>query len=116
MGGGGRTLLVVRNESLGDRLADSCKRFSTGQHKARGTVDLGGLTTTLDTDANIHVGEALLAEEEDGLEKLEAQHLGLDKVEGDTVDTDHALAGLAVGDGSGGFLSRLMACSRAMGS
>jgi hypothetical protein len=34
------------------------------------TEDLGDLTSTGDTDTDVNVGEALLAEEEDGLEDL----------------------------------------------
>ena len=68
------------------------------------TVDLGGLTTTTDTDADINVGETLLAEEEDGLEDLQAEDLRLDQLQRDTVNTDHALSGLAVSDGGGRFL------------
>lgn len=70
------------------------------------TVDLGGLTTTTDTDADINVSEALLAKDQDGLENLQAKDLGLDQLKGDTVNTDHSLSGLAVGDGSGRFLQR----------
>lgn len=68
------------------------------------TVDLGSLTTTTDTDADINVGETLLAEDKDGLEDLQAEDLGLDELKGDTVDTDHTLSGLAVSDGSSRFL------------
>ena len=68
------------------------------------TVDLRGLTTTLNTDADIDVGETLLAEDEDGLEDLEAEGLWLDQLEGNTVNTDHTLSGFAVSNCSSSFL------------
>lgn len=50
-------LLVVGNQALGDGLTDG--------------VDLRGVTTSGDAHADIDVGEVLLAEEQDGLVKLE---------------------------------------------
>lgn len=65
------------------------------------------MTTSLDTNADIQISEALLSEDKDWLEDLQTENLRLDKVEGDTVYTDHALAGLAVGNGGGGLLATI---------
>jgi hypothetical protein len=50
-------LLVVGDEGLGDGLADG--------------VDLGGVTTTGDTDADVDVGELVEADNQEGLVNLE---------------------------------------------
>jgi predicted GTPase len=68
------------------------------------TIDLRSLTTTTNANADINVGKTLLAEDKDGLEDLQAEDLGLDKLKRDTVNTDHTLSGLAVSDGSSRFL------------
>ena len=62
------------------------------------TIDLGDITTTTDADADVNASEDLLAEDEDGLEDLEAEELGLDELDGAAVDTDDTLALLADGD------------------
>jgi len=77
-------LLVVGDDGLADGLTDG--------------VELGSVASTADTDAEVDVGKALLAEEEDGLKDLEAEELGLDELDGAAVETDHALALLADGN------------------
>ena len=76
------TLLVVRHDSLGKSLTDG--------------VDLCGVTTTLDADADIQVGELLGAEQQHGLQDLHAEGLGLHQVHGVAVHTEDTLALLAV--------------------
>lgn len=83
---------MIGNDGLGKGLADS--------------IDLRSVTTTLDTDADINVGEALLAQDEDRLKDLQAEDLGLDQLQGNTINTNQTLASLAMSDGSGGFLER----------
>lgn len=59
-------LLVVGDEGLGDGLADG--------------VDLGGVATTGDADADVDVGELVKANNEEGLVDLKtrkSQHMGL---------------------------------------
>ena len=77
-------LLIVSDDALADGLTDG--------------VDLRDITTTTDADADVDVREALLAEQEDGLKDLEAEDLGLHKLDGRAVHVDHALALLARGD------------------
>ena len=68
------------------------------------TVNLGSSTTTLDTDTDVNVGEALLAENEDGLVDLSPQDLRLNELKRRTVDLDETVTALAISDGSGGLL------------
>ena len=84
------TLLVERDESLGDRLPDG--------------VDLRSVSTTLDLDANIHILEPGLAEEKHGLVRLYAKNFGLKALEGLAVDLDETAAALAVSDSDGRLL------------
>jgi hypothetical protein len=84
-------LLVVGNDGLGKSLTDS--------------VDLGSVSTTLDADADVDVGELVRADAEDGLVDLELQDIGLNELNGGSVKADKTLAGLAVSNGSGGFLA-----------
>ena len=79
-------LLVPGDESLGDGLTDS--------------VNLGRVTTTLDTDADVDLTVPVGAEEEDRLPNLETESLRLDKLDWDTVDLDEALALLNKCDGN----------------
>lgn len=58
--------LVVCNEGLGDGLTDG--------------INLGDVSTTGDSDADIDVGELLEADDEEWLVDLESQDLWLDKV------------------------------------
>lgn len=83
-------LLVVGDEGLGNGLTDG--------------VDLRGVTTAGDADANVNVGKLVEADDEDGLVDLEAENLGLDELKRAAVDLDETLAGLAVGDGGGRLL------------
>lgn len=83
-------LLVVGDNGLGDGLTDG--------------VDLGGVTTTGDADADVDTGELVSADDQEGLVDLEAQDLRLDQREGLAVDLDEALALLAVGDSGGRLL------------
>jgi hypothetical protein len=55
-------------------------------------VDLGDVTSTADLYADINLGEFLLANKEDWLKNLGPHDFRLDKVEGDTVNTDHPFA------------------------
>jgi len=77
-------LLVVGDDGLADGLTDG--------------IELRSVTTTADTDAEIDIGKALLAEKKDRLKDLEAEKLRLDKLNGAAVETDHALALLADGN------------------
>jgi hypothetical protein len=74
-------VLVVGNEGLRYALADG--------------IDLGSVATTGNADADVDVGELVEAENEEGLVDLEAEDLGLNKVERAAVDLDQTLAGLA---------------------
>jgi hypothetical protein len=85
-----RTLLVVRDESLADGLADG--------------VDLGDGTTARDLDTDVNGVVAGGAEDHDGLEDLGTEGLVLDRANGLTVDLDEAGARLAVSDRDGGLL------------
>jgi hypothetical protein len=83
-------LLVVGDEGLGDGLTNG--------------VDLGGVATTGDADADVQVGELVEADNEEGLVDLEAQDLGLNELQRAAVDLDQALTSLGLGDGSGRLL------------
>jgi hypothetical protein len=67
---------VVGNDTLGNSRANS--------------VNLSGDTSTLDTDADIEVAELFLSNNQDGLEDLQAKGLGLDVLNGLTIDLDQA--------------------------
>lgn len=96
-------LLVVGDEGLGDGLTDG--------------VDLGGVTTAGDADADVDVGEFVEADDEErfvdlhvtrlvclpivamfkfvwSLAHLEAENLGLDELERTAVDLDETLTSL----------------------
>jgi hypothetical protein len=73
-------LLVVGDNRFGDSLTDG--------------VDLGSVTTTGNSDADIDVRELLETNDEEGLVDLESQDLGLDKIERLSVDLNESLAGL----------------------
>jgi len=68
--------LVPGNQGLCDGLTDG--------------VDLGCVTTTLNTDADVHLTVSVGSEEEHWLPDLETECLGLDKLDWDTVDLDEA--------------------------
>ena len=84
-------LLEVSNEALSDGLA--------------GSVSLRDLTTTTDGDVDLKAGEELGANDGDGFHNLGAERLGLEHVDGDTVDLDVGLGGLGDGGDGGGVLS-----------
>ncbi|CAL9093231.1 unnamed protein product [Musa acuminata var. zebrina] len=75
-------LLVEGDEGLGDALADG--------------VDLGGLPATADADADVDARKPLPAEEEDGLEGLQAEDLRLHQLDRDAVHLDQPAAALTV--------------------
>lgn len=70
-------LLVVRDDALRDRLTDG--------------VDLAGVTTAANAQADVNVGEALRAQDEQRLEHLHAQTLGLEQVKRRTVELHQPL-------------------------
>merc|ERR1712038_1855077 len=84
-------LLVEGDEGLGEGLTDS--------------VDLGDATATLDANPNVDVGELVLAEEQDWLLQLLLECLRLNFGQGLAVDSDLALAALAVSHGGSGLLA-----------
>ena len=95
-------LLVESHESLGDTLTDG--------------VDLGSVTTTLDTDPHVDASETVLAEEKDWLEDLETEDLWVEQLDRGAVELDHTATRLAVGyshcclltpEALNGLLSRL---------
>ena len=63
MFGVGLTFLIVGNERLGKGLTDG--------------IDLSDTSTTLDANPDVNVGKAVLAEQEDRLQKLVLESLGL---------------------------------------
>ena len=77
---------IVGDDALGNGLSNG--------------IDLSGETSSLDSDANVEVGEFVLAEDEDGLEGLETEALGLDVLDGLTVDLDQTAA--LLGESAGG--------------
>jgi hypothetical protein len=87
-GGAGRTLLRVGDHRLRDRLPNR--------------VDLRRLTAALDTDAHVHVPELIRAEQENGLDRLDAHDRRLDEVQRRAVEPHQAsllrLAGERYGD------------------
>lgn len=75
--------LVVCYDALGDGLADC--------------VDLRGVAAAGDAYADVDCCELVEADDEEWLVDLEAEDLGLDEVEGGTVDFDETAAGLEGG-------------------
>lgn len=73
-------LLVVGNNGLGDGLSDG--------------IDLGGLTTTGNTDTDVNTGESVETNDQEGLVDLESQDLRLNQVQRLSVDLDKSLSGL----------------------
>ena len=71
-------LLVVGKESLGDGLTD-------GENLVRGT-------TTGNSDSDVDVFKLVTTDEEDGLEGLNSERLGLDQAESLAVNSDGASA------------------------
>ena len=68
------------------------------------TVDLSNATSSLDCDADIEVGESLGAQKENGLHRLHLQTLGLENIDGLTVQLHHSLSVGAVSNGNGSLL------------
>ena len=83
-------LLVVGEEGLSDGLTDS--------------KDLVGGTTTGNSDSDVDVFKLVTTDEEDGLEGLNTERLGLNKTEGLSVNTDGTIAGGASGNSGGSLL------------
>ena len=67
-------LLIEGEEGLSDGLADG--------------EDLVGLTTTLNSHSDVDVFKLVASDEEDGLEGLNTEGLGLNKSEGLSVNSD----------------------------
>jgi len=65
---------VVGDDGLGDGCSDS--------------VDLSGDTSSLDSDANIEVGELVLSEDKNRFEDLQPHNFGLDILDRLTIDLD----------------------------
>lgn len=83
--------LVVGDQTLGDGLSDR--------------INLGSVTTTLDAQTNVDVGESLSAQDEHRLHHLLAKALRLDQVEWRSVELHEPLAVAGdVGDSNGRFL------------
>merc|ERR1719172_539497 len=76
-------LLEIRDNGLRDGLTNR--------------VDLRDETTATHTHTDVHLREALLAEEEDRLVPLHLQPLRLDEIKRAAVDAHEAIAGLAQG-------------------
>merc|ERR1712228_763855 len=76
-------LLVIGDERLGDGLSNR--------------INLGDVTSAVDSNANVDGGESILAEQKDGLFQLLSQRPGLDEVERPSVDFNESVAALAVG-------------------
>lgn len=81
----------VGDESFCDGLADS--------------VDLGNVTTTLHSDADVDAGEGILADDENGLVDFVTEDFGLDELDGGAVDADEASALTSVGDSGSGLVA-----------
>lgn len=60
------------------------------------TIDLSDTTTTVDSDTDIDVGELIGTEKKNGLDSLQFEALGLDDINGGTIDLDETVTGLAV--------------------
>jgi hypothetical protein len=75
-------LLVVGDDGFGNGLADG--------------VDLRGVTTTGDADADVDISELVNTEDQDGLVNLESQDLGLDLGKRLSVNLDETLSGLEI--------------------
>ena len=73
-------LLVVCDDRLGDGLADG--------------VDLGSVSTSGDSDADVDAGELVEADNQERLVDLESQDLGLDQAERLAVDLDQSFTSL----------------------
>ena len=68
------------------------------------TVDLSNTTSSLDGDADVEVGESLSAQKEHGLHSLHLEALGLENVNGLTVQLHDSLSVGAMSDSNSGLL------------
>ena len=59
-------------------------------------IHLGSVTTTIDTDTDIDVGELVKPDNEEGLVDLESEDLWLHEGKGRSVDLDETTASLVV--------------------
>lgn len=87
---------VVGDNGLGDRLSDG--------------VDLGDVSSSLDTDTDVEDAEGFLASNKDGLVDLEPKDLGLEEVDWGAVNADDTTALLGVGDCSGSLENEGIRC------
>ena len=100
-----------RCEGCGVRSCSLLRERFRAEAPARGvcsgarTVDLRGVATALDANAQVHDGEALAAEQQDGLENLVAQQIGLHQLNRASVDLHQAAALLAVRDSDSALLA-----------
>ncbi|GIX66115.1 ATP synthase F1 gamma subunit [Babesia caballi] len=90
LGGLVDVLLVVGHDGLGDGLPDG--------------VDLGSETSAAHADPDVDAGDALGADDVEGLKDLGPERLGADVVERAAVDADHARSPGAERDGHGALL------------
>lgn len=60
------------------------------------TVNLRSVTTASNAHADVYVGESGRTQQQDGLQDLHSDGLRLNELNGDTIDLDQALSGLAV--------------------
>lgn len=93
MGKARHTLLSPSNQSLSNGLSNG--------------IDLGRVTSTLNTDTNVNSRESFFAQQQDGFPKLELEDLRLDQLQRLAIDSDHSLSVCDVGDGDGCFLSHI---------
>jgi len=84
-------LLMISNDTLGKSLSDG--------------VDLRSESRTSDSDSNIEVSESLSSEEKDRLVDLSLEELGVNKIDGRSVDLEESLSGSNGSNGNGVFLS-----------
>lgn len=82
---------MVSNDTLGESLSNG--------------IDLGGVTRTSNSDSNVKVGESVLTEQEDGFVDLGLEDLGVDQVDGGTVDLEETLTRSDGSNSDGVFLS-----------
>ena len=68
------------------------------------TVDLSNATSSLDGDADVEVGESLGAQKQNGLHSLHLEALGLENVNGLTVQLHDSLSVGAMSDSNSGLL------------
>ena len=82
---------MISDDTLGKSLSDG--------------VDLRSESRTSDSDSNIEVSESLSSEEKDRLVDLSLEELGVNKIDGRSVDLEESLSGSNGSNGNGVFLS-----------